>query len=101
MSVLQIPVLVEPVAENGYRATCAVPFDCAAQAATREEALKELRELIDRRLAVAEVVSLDVNVCEHPWKPFAGMFKDDPLFDSWQEAIAEYRRQVDVDSQAE
>ena len=28
---------------------------------------------------------------------FAGMFKDDPLFDDWQKAIAEYRRQVDND----
>lgn len=26
---------------------------------------------------------------------YAGMFKDNPLFDEWQEAIEEYRRQVE------
>jgi hypothetical protein len=25
------------------------------------------------------------------------MFKDDPLFDEWQQAIAERRRQIDAD----
>jgi hypothetical protein len=24
---------------------------------------------------------------------FAGMFKDNPLYDAWQQAIVEYRRQ--------
>jgi hypothetical protein len=28
------------------------------------------------------------------------MFRDNPLFDCWQEAISEYRRQVDQDAEA-
>ena len=28
---------------------------------------------------------------------FAGMFKDDPLFDRWQKSIAKYRREADAD----
>jgi hypothetical protein len=27
----------------------------------------------------------------------AGIFKDDPLFDEWQEAIAQRRRQIEDD----
>ncbi|MEK8019502.1 MAG: hypothetical protein VSS75_021730 [Candidatus Parabeggiatoa sp.] len=33
---------------------------------------------------------------EHPWLKFAGMFKDDPNWDEFQAAIAEYRREVDA-----
>jgi len=33
----------------------------------------------------------------HPLAEFAGMFKDDPMFEDWQRAIAEYRRKVDND----
>ena len=33
----------------------------------------------------------------NPWIEFAGMFKDDPYFDEWQEAIAENRRKADQD----
>lgn len=31
----------------------------------------------------------------NPWLEFAEMFKDDPYFDEWQEAIAENRRKAD------
>jgi hypothetical protein len=31
----------------------------------------------------------------NPWLDGAGMFRDDPLFDDWQRAIAEYRREAD------
>jgi hypothetical protein len=30
----------------------------------------------------------------NPWLAGAGLFRDDPLFDEWQQAIAEYRREV-------
>jgi hypothetical protein len=32
--------------------------------------------------------------------PYAGMFKDNPLFDAWQQAIADYRRQVDEEPES-
>ena len=31
----------------------------------------------------------------NPWLEGAGMFRDDPLFDDWQHAIAEYRREAE------
>ena len=49
----------------------------------------------------AIVVPLEITPTEdHPWIQGAGMFRDNPLFDKWQEAISEYRRQVDQDAEA-
>ena len=44
-----------------------------------------------------ELVGLEVGPQTHPWAKYAGMFKDDPMFDDWQKAIAEYRRKVNED----
>src|SRR5580693_8236675 len=94
---MQINVLVEPMNGKGFRAAGSAPFDVVAEGATREEALAQLKDKIQARIAGAEVVTLDVGATEHPWMQFAGMYKDDPLFDEWQKAIAEYRDQVEKD----
>jgi predicted RNase H-like HicB family nuclease len=95
---MQIPVLVERLKGNGYRARGKDPFAVSAKGATREEALAKLRAKIQTRLKNGtEIVGLEVGPQPHPWMEFAGMFKDDPMFDEWQKAIAEYRRQVDND----
>ena len=31
----------------------------------------------------------------NPWLEGVAMFRDDPLYDDWQHAIAEYRREAD------
>ena len=96
---MKIPVLIEPIANDGFRATGGPPFEVTAQGTTPEEALARLREAIDRRMAVGSVlVPLEITTTEeNPWIAVAGIFRDDPLFDEWQEAIAEYRRKVDED----
>jgi predicted RNase H-like HicB family nuclease len=97
---MQIPVLIEPVAGNGYRARGVEPFGLSAEGATREEVLAKLREQLQARLrAGAEVLSLDVTeqAAANPWVEFAGMFKDDPYFEEWQQAIAENRRKIEED----
>jgi hypothetical protein len=93
-----IPVLVERVKGNGYRAKGKDPFALSARGATRDEALAKLRAKIQTRLKNGtEIVGLEIDPQPHPFAGFAGMFKDDPLFDGWQRAIAQYRRQVDND----
>jgi len=95
---VEIPILIEPVKGNGYRASGGEPFAFAVEGATREEALQKLRDLIqDRMAAGAEVVSLDVPPGPHPWSSFAGMLRDDPMLDAWKQAMAEYRRKMDED----
>jgi predicted RNase H-like HicB family nuclease len=95
---MQIPVLIEPVAGNGYRARGIEPFGLSAEGGTREEALRRLRALIQERVnAGAEVALLDLPGGEHPWAPFAGTLRDDPMLDAWIQAMADYRRKVEED----
>jgi hypothetical protein len=48
--------------------------------------------------ADAEVVRVEPAISnEHPLARFAGGLKDDPLFDDWQAAIEEFRKQRDVE----
>ena len=93
---MEIAVLIEPVPGKGYRARGGEPFALEAEGPTKEEALRKLRELIASRIeAGAELVPLNVPAGENPWVSFAGMFKEDPLFDKWQVAIAERREGSD------
>ena len=98
---MRIPVLIEPVARNGFRARGIEPFAVSAKGATREEALAKLRAIIEDRLKNgAELVELEVGPPSNPWMEFAGMFKDDPWIDDWKRSIKEYRQQVEDDPSA-
>ena len=95
---MDIPVLIEPVAGNGFRARGCEPFALAAEGATRQEALEKLRTQLEQRLqAGAEIVSLRIQDQGNPWVQFAGMFKDDPYFAEVVDIMAEERRRVDED----
>jgi hypothetical protein len=98
---MQIPVLVERVKGNGYRARGAEPFAVSAKGATREEALTKLRAKIQARLKNgSEIVGLEIGPQPDPWMELAGMFKDDPWIDDWKRSIEEYRQKVDDDPDA-
>jgi hypothetical protein len=92
---MQIPVLVESLGADRYRAEAPSPFAFSAEGRSSEEAVQKLREKMaasvanGKQLVAVEVPSNE----EHPWMPYVGQFEHDPLYDKWQEAIAEYRRQ--------
>jgi hypothetical protein len=93
---MQIPVLIERVAGNGYRARGGEPLPFESQGATREEALAKLQKQVKARLQNgAEIVPLEVGSQPHPLAEFAGMFKDDPYFEEVLEIMAENRRKMD------
>jgi len=95
---MQIPVLIEPIAGDGYRARGGEPLALVVEAATREEALAKLREQLQARLRNgAELVPLETALQPHPLAKFIGMFKDDPLIKDWKKSMADYRREVDKD----
>ncbi len=96
---MQIPVLVEPVAGNGFRATGGEPLAFTAEGPTREEAVEKLRQLIQSRLdAGAQLVPLELPAREHPLARFAGMYDpNDPLVQEWLETVAENRRKANED----
>jgi hypothetical protein len=95
---MEIPVLIEPVAGNGYRAVGVGLGPLDAEGATPAEALEKLRDLLASRLAAgARLVSLEVPGEGNPWAKAAGMYKDEPLFDEWCRAMAEYRQRAEED----
>jgi hypothetical protein len=94
---MQIPVLIEPVAGNGYRARSVFPVAITAEGRTDTEALQNLRERIQGQLAAgARITCLDFPVEEHPLARSAGIFQPgDPLVQEWKEIMAENRRKGD------
>jgi len=92
---MKIPVLIEPISPERYRATGSEPFVGSVEAETPDAALAKMKQLIDDRIAHgARIALLDLPSGTNPWLDMAGIFLDDPLFDEWQRAIADYRREV-------
>jgi hypothetical protein len=96
---MQIPVVIERLPGNRFRAKSAAAQLFAVEADSVEESLRLWRERFAAVLpANAEVVRVEPTVAsEHPLARFAGDLKDDPLFDDWCEAIEEFRRQRDLE----
>ncbi len=97
---MEIPVLLEPVENNAYRAKSGPPFDVTAEGATREEAVAKVREEMESKLKKgAQLTSIQWtgSPTSNPWFEFAGMFQDDPMFENWQRAIVDYRNEVEAD----
>jgi hypothetical protein len=99
---MDIPVLIEPLNGGRFRATV---FHLSAEGATIEEARHRVRDELNAVLnAGGRVATIRVPVPawdpEFPIPSAAGILKDNPLFDEWQKAIAENRRQADADPSA-
>jgi hypothetical protein len=94
---MQIPILIEPIEGDRYRARAGEPFALSAEGKTKLEAFQQLEQMIRKRIRDgAELFTLEVQQA-HPLSVYVGMFKDNPLFDEWKEAMAEFRRQQDAD----
>jgi len=92
---MKIPILVEPTEDQRFRATGGSPLVGSVEADTPNEAVEKLRDVIQDRLAKgAQFAAIEVPDGENPWLAGAGMFRDDALYDDWQRAIADYRREA-------
>lgn len=84
---MELSVLIQPTAGNGYRAWCGEPLPASAEGATREEALAKLRAELESRVRGVEVVRLAVGV-----SPAATpVWPDDELTQHWLAGIAAAR----------
>jgi hypothetical protein len=100
---MEIPVLIEPVIGNGYRATGAggLSVGLSAEGATAEEAIDRITEQVRMRVqSGAKLSELSITANTAPWEQDAGYLKDDPLVEPWREAMEEYRRKLDEDPEA-
>jgi hypothetical protein len=102
---MKIPVLIESLPDKRFRASGAA-WQMSAEGQTSEEALDRLRREVQQRLSrVSLIAFLDLDTeqllpspaKDHPLARFAGCMKDDPLYDEWQTAVAEYRASCDED----
>jgi hypothetical protein len=101
---VEVPVIIEPVTGNGYRATGAggLSVGLTAEGATAAEAIDRLAEQIRTRVdAGARIAELSVAAAAAPWKEDAGYLHDEPLYEPWREAMEEYRRTLDEDPEAQ
>jgi hypothetical protein len=97
---MEIQIAVEPLNGQGFRASCRSPVALAAEAATRDEAILQLRRSLETHVKNGtELLTLKVPTKEdNPWLRMAGMFDpDDPVVQEWLEIIQENRRKADED----
>ena len=96
---LNYSVIVEREKEGRYKATVWGLGDCQATGDTREDALKSINQLLTTRLENAEVVEQEIALpkSENPWIKFAGMYKNNPLFNDMISEMEAYRREVDAE----
>src|SRR5437016_1120959 len=96
---MEIPVLIELVENNGFRARSGEPLALCAEGSSPAEALANLQRMMDNRLQGGARLTFiaPTGGTDNAWTRMAGIFENEPFFDAWQEAIKEYRRQVEED----
>lgn len=91
-------VIVLQQVDNGYSARPVLWPDSVAHGTTEQEALGRVSTLIRDLLSRTRFVQVELDVSEHqfgnPWLTKAGMFADDPTWDGFLKAMADYRRQL-------
>jgi len=88
---MELSVLIQQTAGNGFRAWCGEPIPATAEGATREEALSKLRAELEVKASGVEVVRLTVGraVAASPIWP------DDQITRNWLAGIAAARQAAD------
>jgi hypothetical protein len=94
---MEIPVLVEPINNNGFRARSGEPLPLCAEGTTSDEAVKKLHELLQMRLKHgARLTSLMVGSDKTTAVKGGGIYReDDPIVQEWLRIMEENRRKLD------
>lgn len=93
-------VLLESQPDGTHQASILGWLDCHAIGDTEEHAIEALREVVGKRLTHSKILQLEIPQpsvqpvveSDNPWVKFAGIFKDDPMFDEMLESIREHRK---------
>lgn len=90
---MTVTALVQRMGQNRYRAATTHPVALEVEAASREAALSDLRELANGWLADTEVVELELTEqgSANPWVQFAGAWRNNPYLPEYLESLADYR----------
>ncbi len=98
---LKVNILLETKEDGSAIASILELPQYRVEAATREQALLILNQLLVQHLDKVEVIPMEIKLpqteqSQKPWMKFAGVFKDDPDFDIVQQYIQEYRQELDA-----
>lgn len=99
---MELPVLIEPLTDRpGYVARLGDPFALSAEAATPDDALRQLTDALHRRLgAGARLTSISMPEPPTPALGRGGWLPNDDLTREWLEAVEGYRRECDADDRS-
>jgi hypothetical protein len=93
---------LEKTTDGRSRATALELPACVTEAATDEQAIAQLRQMVTERLQQSQVMSIDLPLPQQPaknaWMKYAGVFKDDPDFAEIAEGLRAERRDEDEES---
>jgi predicted RNase H-like HicB family nuclease len=92
-----LTVLIEQKIEGKYQAMVLGWDRCQAEGNSREEVITNISRVVGDRLEKSELISLAIQPPkpEHPWMKFAGMYKDNPLFNEVVAYMEADRRIID------
>lgn len=94
-------VLITRHADNRYSARALALSEVVALGASEAEAISALREALAELQTHSHIVQVDVPLpavpADDPWIRTAGIWADDPSWDAFQQAIAEYRAVIDTE----
>ena len=100
-------ILIQPQSEGTYRATVIGWPDLTVVGNSEQSVIERIQQAIRERLTHDKIVRITVDedtletdvpnlsLDKHPWKPFLGMWKDDPGFDDFVARMEAYRQEVD------
>lgn len=95
---MTLTVLVEKTGHGQFRAVTSQPIALSVEADSAANAVSQLKEAMEHKLSGCEVVELNIRSSQrdHPWLKYAGVWKEHPDFETFQEAVTEYRTDVDA-----
>jgi predicted RNase H-like HicB family nuclease len=88
---VELSILIQQTAGNGFRAWCGEPIPTTADGATREEALTKLRAALEAKTRGIEVVRLTIG----PSVNTSPIWPDDQITRDWLAGIAAARESAD------
>ena len=96
-------VLIEQTEEGKFTATLLGWQGFQTEGKNKEEAVNKLQQILANKLQQTEVISLEIEIpqTEYPWMKFAGMYKDNELFDEVLENIQANRKLMDKEDSKE
>jgi hypothetical protein len=94
---VQIPILIEPLEGDRFRARAGAPFELSVEATTKDEAVRLLQARINEQLASgAEIQVLSVETPIPRAALVCGLAKDFPDWDQFLQAVEAFRQQEDA-----